>query len=158
MNLTHNLRNNSRALLNLAMIGRIFAAFSIILLFVLMFFGKDKALGASSENKVLNNSRSVYSRLILAKELETVGKTKEARGEITTALDLDRNHYFAQKFYADNLTKSEDLRTQIHRLEKVVALRPDYQKAWAKLATLFELVGEETGAQEARIKSEELKR
>ncbi len=148
MELTQILRNISRIVLAVAILAGVFV-------FTLQERGtKQKSLAST----VSSNRENIAWRLMYAKELEQKGDTEQARKQILISLNFAPKDPYALASYGRLLSKSNDLGAQITKTKDIVARRPDYQQAWAKLALLYEYEGESGLANAARQKSEELAR
>lgn len=100
--------------------------------------------------------QNINLRLQYARELEKEGKPDAAREQILAALNFDPVNPYALRFYSEFRAKSADLENEIKMTREILTKRPDYQKAWVRLATLYEYRGQTDLANEARQKAEEL--
>jgi Tfp pilus assembly protein PilF len=105
---------------------------------------------------VQTDQQNVNFRLLRAIDLEDQDQIDDARGQITTALDFDPANPYATDFYNKITAKSTNLDREIKNTLKILKSRPDYQKAWEKLATLYGFDGKTELANDAKQKSAEL--
>lgn len=82
---------------------------------------------------------------------------EQAKQEVQIAQQLDPTNIFALKLA--RYLKQEDIsdaQKQITETKKILEERPDYLEAWQKLAILYEQIGEETLAGEARNRAAQI--
>ncbi len=100
--------------------------------------------------------QNVNLRLQYAGELENKNQIEEARKQLLTVLNFDPTNPYALSFYNALGAKSSNLGDEIAKIREILAVRPDYQKAWSRLATLYEYQGKADLANDARQKASEL--
>lgn len=100
--------------------------------------------------------QDVNLRLLYAQELENKNQIEEARKQLLTVLNFDPTNSRALSFYSSLGAKSSSLGDEIARMQEILTVRPDYQKAWTRLATLYEYQGKADLANGAREKANEL--
>ncbi|MDO8487169.1 MAG: hypothetical protein Q7S45_02675 [Candidatus Curtissbacteria bacterium] len=119
--------------------------------------GPKPAPRALSLSKMVEKvPQDVNLRLQYVGELENKNQIEEARKQLLTVLNFDPTNAYALSFYGALGAKSSNLGEEIAKLREILAVRPDYQKAWAELATLYEYQGETNLANDARQKASEL--
>lgn len=107
--------------------------------------------------KMVNEApQNVNLRLLYAQELENKNQIEEARKQLLTVLNFDPTNSRALSFYSSLGAKSSNLGDEIARMQEILTVRPDYQKAWTRLATLYEYQGETDLARDARQKASDL--
>lgn len=112
----------------------------------------------SIDQRIAAAPADVGLRIEAARGLEAKGKIGEAREQMLAALNFDPANPYATAVYRQIGAKSESLERDVLKMQEILAVRPDYQKAWAKLATLYEYQGRDDLASEARQKADELAR
>lgn len=100
--------------------------------------------------------QNINLRLLYAQELENKNQIEETRKQLLTVLNFDPTNSRALSFYSSLGAKSSNLGDEITRMQEILAVRPDYQKAWTRLATLYEYQGKADLASVAREKASEL--
>lgn len=108
------------------------------------------------EQRVNKAPQDINLRLEYAGELGAKNQIDAARKQLLTVLNFDPANPYALSFYSTLLVKSTNLGGEIVKIREILALRPDYQRAWAKLATLYEYQGKADLANDAREKAAEL--
>ncbi len=102
--------------------------------------------------------QDVNLRLQYAEELEGKNQIEEARKQLLEALNFDPANSYVLRTYSALGAKSTNLGGEIAKMRKILEVRPDYQKAWGRLATLYEYQGKVDLANDARQKASELAR
>ncbi|MBI2598799.1 hypothetical protein HYW40_01060 [Candidatus Curtissbacteria bacterium] len=151
-------RNISRLLLpsysGLVRIGLVLVTAGASLAFVTE--GQPTALSRPFEQRISKTPEDAHLSLEYAGELAKTGQTEEAREQIMGVLNFDPVNPYALRFYNELNARSADLENEIKLTREILYRRPDYQKAWARLATLYEYEGQTDLANEARQKAEAL--
>ncbi|MEX2028260.1 MAG: tetratricopeptide repeat protein [Candidatus Curtissbacteria bacterium] len=145
--LTHNLRNISRIVI---------AAGILAACIVFVVWEKTSPQVQSINEKLAAAPQDVGLRLSVAKRLEAEGRMEEAREQVLATLNFAPSDAYAIAVYREITAKSESLETDVLKMREILAIRPDYQKAWVKLATLYDYQGRDELAAEARQKADEL--
>ncbi|GEM_PF-5630510 len=147
MDLTQIYRNIPRMVLILVVIGASIA-------FTLS--QKSASLSLPLSKRIDKAPQAVNLRLEYAGELGTKNQIDAARKQLLTVLNFDPANPYALSFYSALAVKSANLGEETAKIREVLALRPDYQRAWAKLATLYEYQGKVDLANDAKQKAAEL--
>lgn len=146
--LPHIYRNIPRIVLVLAILGGSFA---------LATAGHKPVNRSLPLAKMVSNApQNVNLRLLYAQELENKNQIEEARKQLLTVLNFDPTNSRALSFYSSLGAKSSNLGDEIARMQEILTVRPDYQKAWIRLATLYDYQGKADLASGAREKANEL--
>lgn len=117
---------------------------------------KSALLSLPLTKRVDKAPQSVNLRLQYAGELGAKNEIGAARKQLLTVLNFDPINPYALSFYSTLEAKSTNLEEETAKIRGILALRPDYQRAWAKLATLYEYQGKVDLANDAKQKAAEL--
>ena len=109
---------------------------------------KAVSLKPSDFNKRLRLALSYEEEFKKTSNLQNLEKALE---EAKVAQQLDPQNLNAQRLILRlNKENSAEIKKEIQQVATIVKNRPDYQAAWLKLATLYEKLGNEKGADDAR--------
>ena len=109
---------------------------------------KAVSLKPSDFNKRLRLALSYEEEFKKTSNLQILEKALE---EARVAQQLNGQNLNAQRLILRlNKENSAEIKKEIQQVATIVKNRPDYQAAWLKLATLYEKLGNEKGADDAR--------
>jgi len=109
---------------------------------------KAVSLKPSDFNKRLRLALSYEEEFKKTSNLQNLEKALE---EAKVAQQLDPQNLNAQRLILRlNKENSAEIKKEIQQVATIVKNRPDYQAAWLKLAALYEKLGDEKNAHDAR--------
>jgi len=105
------------------------------------------------------NSHVIYaSRLINEfNQSQNPQKLNLAREELQTALIINPKNSFAQKqLLTVNKLETPNIQEEISKTQEILKIRPDYSAAWLRLSVLYDQLGENNLAREAKENAQKL--
>ena len=164
MILPHNLRNISRKLLNYHLWLRLTATFTIFgfLTIVITKSHYQTSLKQPISTKPLTsksvntNSHVIYaSRLINEfRKSQNPQNLNLAREELKIALTVSpKNTYALKQLLIVNKLETPNIQEEIAKTIEILKIRPDYSTAWLRLSILYDQLGENNLAKEAKEKA-----